>query len=157
MQRLRPSLVEPVAECGSPSVAHRTVARGVDLAEQHRNDLMHAAHVIERRNGWLNDGGRAIDGTDVAPALERMGERKLPLAMIAGLVALQADMDRCGDLLERLGKAERHWRCIDGVGIDHDHRIHLPGAHVGNQIMQGMRVGRSFDRSRKVQGLARIP
>ena len=69
-------------------------AVGIDVAEQHRHDLMNRAHVVERRDDRLNDGRRAIDGAGVAPAFERMGERKLPLAEFAGLVALLAEMQR---------------------------------------------------------------
>jgi hypothetical protein len=80
MERMAPARLEVAAENALPGIPYRGVGGRAEIAEQHRQDLVHRADVVEGRDERLDDGRCAVDGASVAPALETVGERQLPFA-----------------------------------------------------------------------------
>jgi len=72
MQGLPPAALEIATEVRLPRRAHRGVGGRVACAQQQLDELVDVARGIKRRNDGLNDCGRAVDGTGVAPALQTM-------------------------------------------------------------------------------------
>ena len=81
------------AEGRAPGRADRAIGGRIERAEQHVDDLVRRARVIERRDHRLDDGRGAVDRARIAPAFQRMRQRQMPLAEPRGLVGMQPGMD----------------------------------------------------------------
>jgi len=92
MQRFAPERVEVGASVlFLPVGLYEIVSREAGLAREDGNDLVRALAAVERLNERLNDADRSIVGAGVAPGLEIMRLRHMPMAKLGGLVAMRAE------------------------------------------------------------------
>jgi hypothetical protein len=61
---------------------------------------------VERRDQRLHDRDRAVVGASVAPGLERVSRRNVPVAELGGLVVVEGPVDAQADLGEVLPELE---------------------------------------------------
>ena len=76
-----------------PVVFHNLVRGALQLPRQHGQHFVRGLARVERRDQRLHDGHRAIVCPAVAPRLQVMGHGQVPVAKLAGLVFVQAQVD----------------------------------------------------------------
>ncbi len=97
--------------------------------------------VVERRDQRLHERDGAVDGAQVAPALERVRGRQVPVAALGRLVEVEAVMDAQRHLVERLGEVEVGGRVVDRVAARNHEHLDLAGPHLADERAQ-VRVSR---------------
>src|SRR6202040_1573833 len=86
VQRLPPGWLEISRQLAVPGAAHQLVAGALAVAEQDRHHLLQALAAVERLDQRLDETRRAVEGACVAPALELVGGRGVPVAVLGRLV-----------------------------------------------------------------------
>ena len=84
-----------------PVVADDLQAGSVRLAQEHREHLVRRPPLVQGGDQRLLDRGRPVERPDVAPGLEEVRLRDVPVAELRGLVLVQAEVDPQADLVAR--------------------------------------------------------
>ena len=88
VEHLSPRCLETgVAQTSLPGLAHEVVAGGV-LSQQSRDDLRLRLGAVQRFDQRLLEAERAVEGPAVAPALEVVSQRDVPVALETRLVGV---------------------------------------------------------------------
>ena len=87
-RRNRPARTAPTGS--SPRLPHEIVGRSRERAGEQREQLVRGAGVVKRPDQRLHDAGGALESAQIRPALERVGQRQMPLAARARLVVMEA-------------------------------------------------------------------
>jgi hypothetical protein len=82
----------------------------------------------ERRGRGLAQTCRAVEGAGIAPALERVQQRQMPVRHGAGLVAGDPGMDGNGHALHEGGEVEVARGVVDRVGVEDEQRADVPAS-----------------------------
>jgi hypothetical protein len=137
VQRLAPELRE-VLTCGRrlrlpASLLHHIDAVPLGLCAEDGHDLVQRLALIERQDQRLHDRRGAVVRPRVAPLLEEMRRRHVPLAELGRLVVEKAYVDACADLLQGRREIEIHRRGEGRVHVEHHEQLHLAAVHVGDE------------------------
>ena len=128
-------------------------------------DLGHRAPAVQRRHGGLQQGDRAVHRAGVAPALQRVRQRQVPVRAGAGLVAVEAGAHLQLHPGERVGEAEVGRRVVGRVGVEHQQRLDLAlahGLHQAGEVLGrlrhrvGVEHGGAGVAQRRVQAMRRL-
>ena len=92
VQGAAPGRFEVGAQARLPCLADEIVRRDVQTTRQGQQHFVHRARVVKRFDERLHDAQRAVEGAGVAPALQEMRFRDVPLAQLGGLVGVQAEV-----------------------------------------------------------------
>ena len=136
MERPTPCALELSGELVFPIVADDLVRAALGLVGQRREDLVGGLTGVERRDQRLHDRSGPVEGARVAPGLEEVRFRDVPVAERGGLVLVRAEMDPETDLVERARERNVGRRREDGVAAENDQRLHQAVLHVGDELLQ---------------------
>ena len=76
----------------------------------------------------------------VAPRLEKMSLRNLPVAQRRRLIVVQSEMDAERDLVHRAGEAKIGWRRVHRIAADDHEYVDLAAVHLAGEIAQRLRL-----------------
>ena len=91
---------------------------------------------VERRDQRLDDRRGAVVPARIAPRLEEMRLRNLPLAAFRGLVEELREVDARLHLVERGTERDVGRSGVHRVAAENQQQVHLAGFHVGDQRLQ---------------------
>ncbi len=92
---------------------------------------------MERPDQRLDNTDRAVHCAGVAPGLELMLQRDMPMAECCRLVVVQAGMDAGFHPVERLAETESGRRRIGGIDAEHSQRGDLAAVHRLHETVHG--------------------
>src|SRR5262249_14747285 len=95
--------------------------------------LMRALAAVERGDQGLDDRDGRIEGAAVAPRLERMRLRNVPVAQTRRLVVVSTEVHAERDLLQLVGEREIRRGVEDRVRAEDDEELDLALLHVGRE------------------------
>ena len=133
----RPSLLFPVAP---PEPANQLVVRRSQSMSQKRKDLVSRTPVVERFDKGLHNAGCPIECAGVAPGLQIMGLREMPLAQPGGLVLVHAQMHPNSRFLHVLGEIEISRRREYRIALQNHEHFHLAAIQCLDQVLKGCRL-----------------
>ena len=132
----------------APEGLDDVVSRPIRLVREGREQLVGGLARKERSDERLKNRDRAVDGARVAPRLEVVGRRDVPVAHPRGLVVVEAPVDPERDLAHRPGELEVGRRVVSGVSPDDDEGRHAARRHVRHELGQRLARGALGRRSR---------
>jgi hypothetical protein len=135
-----------------PVVFDDVVARLLGLIRERREQLVGRLAAEEWRDERLQDRDGAVVRARVAPGLERVRRRDVPVAEARGLVVVEAEVDAQIDLAERLHEAEVRGRREDRVAPNDDERRDLARVHVLDERLKRSRLVRRAAGNRRRVG-----
>src|SRR5207302_205755 len=96
-----------------PRCARQLIGSGIWIAGEERQRLIHRPRVVEGLDQRLAQRCRPVEGAAVAPTLEGVAERQMPLAACRGLVTVSAKMSTEGRIGDRVTQVQAV-RCVIG-------------------------------------------
>ena len=92
--------------------------------------------VVERRRQRLDERHRSVVRARIAPRLERVRGRHVPVRELGRLVKVERVVHDHPDLREPFGELEIGGRGEDGVDAEDHEELHLPGGHRGRELRE---------------------
>ena len=124
---------------------HDVVAAPRLAFAEHGKDLDRTAAVEQRLDQRLHDAHGGVERTGVAPRFKVVRPREVPVAMLRGLVLVQAQVGRVGDLFQRLSELQVRRCVVHRISAQDQQRLDLSGLHSLDQFLD---VGRMAVRPR---------
>ena len=113
-----------------PVSLHNVVGGAFRLPRQHGQHFVRGLTRVERRDQRLHDGDRAIVRPAIAPRLQVMRRGQMPVAKLAGLVLLQAQVDAQRGLLQAVPEPQLDGRVVRGIAAQDQQQIHRAGIQI---------------------------
>ena len=133
-----------------PVFPDHVVARAFRPFGHRRNHFVRRLAAVERLDQRLHDRHGPVDGARVAPGLEKVRARDMPVAQRRGLVEEQARVDHQADLAHRVGEVEIGRRAVRRVRLADDHQhLHAAGVDVRHQLRERGVLFRRHDLRRR--------
>ena len=141
VQHLAPGLVEVAGEAGLPRFLHHFVDGGVGLAVEHRQDVRHALALVQGLDQRLDDGKGAVKRGGVAPGFQRVGHRHMPVALLAGFIGVNAEVNAGRSLGKHRGEIEIARGRVDGVQSENEDGLDRTGLQaLGHRLQRSDRA-----------------
>ena len=110
-----------------------------------RQKLVHRSALIQGRDQRLNDARGAVERAGIAPALQLVRQRQMPVTVERRLSVVQTQMRAEPHLLKPVGKAQIGRRVVHRIAAEDQQRVDRPGvviaAQRGERFAAGIRIG----------------
>ena len=123
-----------MAEHVHPVLAHDIVAPGLGALDEGGDQLVRGEPAVQGGDQRLDDRDGATGRASVAPALQSVRRREMPLAQDRRFVEVQTVVDPQGHALEGLGEAEVGGSGVDRVRAHDDEHLDTTSVHVVDEL-----------------------